>query len=236
MPAPLTDPDDIRRYSNALRLQSERRMKALTQQMVDGKMSLADWQQAMKKELRRGNLEQFVTGKGGNRGAIDRKEYLQLGPELKRQYRYLQRFADEIARRAENGMGLDFAIERANLYAKSTQASMWRSAVPVKLPQVPRDGSTACRTNCKCRIQFDYERDELGAVIAVLVYWLLRPAEHCIDCLELSRSWNPKRIPIEESMSSIEQAVGLLLMEVDDAAERREISEMWEIEESWAFH
>ena len=57
----------------------------------------------MKAELRRGNYEQFVVGKGGDRTQIDRREYLQLGPELKRQYAYLNRFAADIEQRAAEG-------------------------------------------------------------------------------------------------------------------------------------
>ncbi|MFA7386075.1 MAG: hypothetical protein WCZ87_00285 [Thiohalobacteraceae bacterium] len=240
MPGPLGDIDDIRRYSNALRLMSERRIEGLTRDLTDGKMTVAQWQEAMKAELRRGNHEQFVVGKGGVRSQINRREYLQLGPELKRQYRYLDRFAAQIQARAEAGKPITFAMERAKLYARSTQASMWRSAVPVKLPQAPRDGKTRCRTNCKCRLQFDYERGDAGQVIAVLVYWKLRPAEHCDDCIRLSREWNPKRFAVLEESASVAQSVGLLLMEADDLShdEAQVIREMWDIQErvAWALH
>lgn len=240
MPEPLRDLTDIRRYSNALRRMSEQRMEVLTRQLVDGQIDLVTWQEGMKAELRRANLEQFVVGKGGDRELLDRKEYLQLGPELKRQYRYLSRFAEQLARKAEEGNSLEFAVQRAKLYARSTQASMWRSAVPVKLPQVPRDGQTACRTNCKCRLDIQYERDpETGAVIAVLVYWKLNPAEHCRDCLDLSRAWNPKRFPLAgvKEVASLEQAVGLLLIEAPELWEHRHtLYEMWNVEERnvWA--
>lgn len=240
MPDPLRDPDDIRRYSNALRLMSERRIEALTRGLVDGTTPLAEWQEAMKAELRRANYEQFVVGKGGDRRLINRREYLQLGPELKRQYRYLDRFASQVQARADAGKPIAFAVERAKLYARSTQASMWRSAVPVKLPQVPRDGKTRCRTNCKCRLTYDYERGDEGQVTAVLVTWKLRPAEHCEDCLALSREWNPKRFPVALNESgSVAQSVGLLLMEADlGAAEEQTIWQMWDIEErdQWALH
>lgn len=230
MPGPLSDVDDIRRYSNALRLMSERRMEALTRDLINGKVKLADWQTQMKAELRRSNHEQFVVGKGGVRANINRREYLQLGPELKRQYRYLDRFAADIQAKAEAGQPIAFAVERAKLYARSTQASMWRSAVPVKLPQVPRDGQTECRTNCKCRLDFAYERGKEGQVTAVLVTWKLSPAEHCLSCIQLSREWNPKRFPLAEA-GSLEQSVGLLLLEAGElsAGERDIVREMWEI-------
>jgi len=241
VPEPLSDIDDIRRYSNALRLMSERRIEALTRELADGRLTVGAWQEQMKAELRRGNHEQFVVGKGGIRGNINRREYLQLGPELKRQYRYLDRFAAQIQARAEAGKPITFAVQRAKLYARSTQASMWRSAVPVKLPQVPRDGQTRCRTNCKCRLQFDYQRGEAGQITAVLVYWKLRPAEHCEDCIRLSREWNPKRIPVDlEEASGVAQGVGLLLMEADDLShdEAQTICDMWDIKERevWALH
>lgn len=213
MAAPLTDPDDIRRYSNALRLQAEQRMADVTQQLLDGEIDLATWQDTMKAELRRANLEQFVIGKGGDRALISGREYLQLGPELRRQYAYLSRFADRIASRAADGESLQFALARAKLYARSTQAMMWKSAIPVKLPQVPRDGKTQCGTNCKCRLEYEYERDDDGVIVAVLVTWKLRPAEHCDDCIKLSREWNPKRFPIQlDESAPIEQAVTLLIL------------------------
>lgn len=213
MPDPMTDSDDIRKYSNALRNASEKRMEALTQQLLDGDLALADWQEAMKAELRRANKEQFVTGKGGDPALIQPQEYLRLGPELKKQYAYLRRFADAIEQRAADGNSIQFALERAKLYARSTQAMMWKSAIPVKLPQVPRDGQTRCRTNCKCRLEYDYERDDNGAISAILVYWKLRPAEHCEDCIKLSREWNPKRFATDlEEASGMGQAVELLIL------------------------
>lgn len=240
MPGPLEDLDDIRRYSNSLRLQSERRIAALTDKLVSGEVNLAAWQSAMKDELRRANLEQFLTGKGVVRTGIQRTEYLRLGPELKRQYAYLNRFASDIQARSKAGQSLQFAVERAKLYARSTQASMWRGAVPVRLPQVPRDGKTRCRTNCKCRLEFDYERGEAGEITAVLVTWKLRPAEHCSDCIALSREWNPKRFPVRiDEVAPLEQAVGLLLMEADETlagGDASTLHAMWDIKERWQWH
>ena len=231
MPDPLTNPTDIRRYSNVLRRMSETRMAGLTQRLLDGDLDLAGWVADMKAELRRGNYEQFVVGKGGDRSRIDRREYLQLGPELRRQYAYLDRFAADIEARAAGGKSLQFALERAKLYARSTQAMMWKSAIPVKLPQVPRDGQTRCRTNCKCRLEYDYERGEEGAITAVLVWWKLNPAEHCADCLALARTWNPKRFPVDvDEAAPLDQAVDLLVLAEHWEADAPTLRAMWGIE------
>ena len=235
MPDPLRDLTDIRRFSNAWRLVTEKRVEALTDRLIAGEITLSEWQLQMKDELRHANHMQFVIGKGGMKEGIAPTEYLKLGTELSRQYRYLQRFADEIAERDDQGLGIEFARARAKLYAKSTQAVMWRSAVPVDLPQVPRDGRTACGTNCKCRLDFDYQRGEQGEVTAVEVYWKMRPAEHCMDCVELAREWSPLVIPTEGMQQAglargggMAQAVALLLTDLQLSSEDEgTLREMW---------
>lgn len=234
MPTPMTDPNDLRKFSNALRLESETRIRDITQDLIDQKISLMTWQERMKAELRRANKVQFVTGKGGDKSAIDRVDYLALGPELKRQYKYLSRFARQLSAQARQGKPLDYALSRATLYARSTQAMFWKTAVPVDLPQVPRDGKTRCRTNCKCRLDYDYVRDEDGAITEVLVYWRLSPAEHCEDCLGLAREWNPLRLAVDDDLqeSSLRQAVDLLLLtEPELRPVARDLYAMWDLNE-----
>ncbi len=216
MPDPMQNPNDRRRYANALRLASEKRIEAMTRQLADGTMSLQDWQLAMREELRRSALEQYVTGKGGDPANINQTDYLALGPELKSQYKYLSKFAAAIDKAAQDGKPLDFAVQRAKLYARSTQAVFWKSEIPVQLPQYPRDGSTACRSNCKCRLRTQREKDSDGNEVAVLVWWQLSPAEHCDDCLALARKWNPLRLELkgeDVQESDIAQGIELMLLE-----------------------
>lgn len=234
MPEPMSDPNDMRKYSNALRLVSERRIRALWDRLEGGEIQLAEWQEEMKAELRRANLQQFVTGNGGVREGIRRTDYLKLGPELKRQYAYLRRFAAVVEKTADEGRSIAGFRARATMYARSTQAMFWKAHVPVKLPQVPRDGKTRCKTHCKCRLRIQYERGEDGQIVAVLVWWKLSPAEHCNDCRKLARTWNPLRIEVEGlEESDIEQAVALMLAETPElAGAAREIYAMWNIEEA----
>lgn len=229
MPDPMKNADDRRRYANALRLASEQRMEALTQQLVDGQISLQDWQLAMREELRRSALEQFVTGKGGLATEVNTSDYLALGPELRRQYKYLARFARVIDAASQQGKPLTFAVERSKLYARSTQAIFWKSAIPVQLPQYPRDGQTVCRGNCKCRLRIQYEYDEDGRQVAVLVWWQLSPAEHCEDCLDLARSWNPLRLETGEDVQEADIAQGIALMLLESPELRPVTQEIYAI-------
>lgn len=238
MPDPMQNPNDRRRYANALRLASEKRIEDMTQQLANGTLSLQDWQIAMRDELRRSALEQYVTGKGGDPANINQTDYLALGPELKSQYKYLGNFAAAIDKASKDGKPLDFAVQRAKLYARSTQAIYWKSEIPVQLPQYPRDGSTACRGNCKCRLRTQREYDADGKAIAVLVWWQLSPAEHCEDCLALARSWNPLRLEItgeDVQESDIAQGIELMLMESPELRPvARELYEIYDIaHEDW---
>lgn len=216
MPDPLRNTDDQRRYANALRLASEKRMEALSQRLADGEITLQDWQLAMREELRRTALEQFVVGKGGAMPeTLNPADYLALGPALRQQYKYLARFATAIDAASQQGKSLQFVVQRSKLYARSSQAVFWQSAIPVTLPQYPRDGGTACKSNCKCRLRHQYENDADGNPVAVLVYWKLSAAEHCEDCLALARSWNPLRVPLSEGVqeSNLQQGIAIMLQE-----------------------
>jgi len=233
MPQPMTELNDMRKYANALRLQSEKRIEGISQRLLDGEIDLPQWQQLMKDELRRAHLEQFVVGKGGIRDGVKAGDYGKLGPELKKQYQYLNKFAATIAKQSEAGQPLTGIIARSKLYARSTQATFWHTAIPVQLPQYPRDGKTKCKSNCKCRLRFKYVRDA-GEVSAVLVWWQLAPAEHCKSCRDLAREWSPKRFEVNGTIkeSSIQQSVELLLMESPGLRKfSNHIHEMWGITE-----
>ena len=219
MPKPMDNLDDMRRYSNAVRLQAERRVDALSDSLLAGDMTLAEWEGAMIDEVSDQHIQQFITGRGGNvtRGDLIRFRAKVLNKEVRKQYEFLHQFAQVIEAKAADGQSLDFVRNRARLYMRSSQAQFWRTAVPVDLPQVPRDGQTVCNVNCKCRLKIEYVRDDAGKIIAVLVYWLLRPAEHCDDCKALARDWNPLRIEVDGAKESdMWQAVGLLLMDSQD--------------------
>ena len=125
---------------------------------------------------------------------------------------YTKAAARAIEAAAAQDKPLDFVVARSKLYAKSSQALFWKTSVPVDLPQTPRDGQTRCKTNCRCYLDIGYERDDDGAIVAVLVYWRLTPAEHCEDCLRLAREWNPLRLEVDGlSESGMAQAVNLLI-------------------------
>lgn len=242
MPKVMTDSDEMRRYSNALRMETESEIEKITQKLLNGQLKLGSWQRQMLRIIWRGNTAQYVTGRGGN---VGRLEFLKARVNIARkemvtQFKHLRRFAGTIKSANKQGKPLTFVMARSKMYARSTQAEFWRSAIAVELPQVPRDGNTQCLTNCQCRLKFDYVRDDNGKITAVLVWWNVRPAEHCPDCLKLQREWNPLRVETTGNVreSSIEQAIHIMLRNSEDLSGipletfnniSREIHEMWNI-------
>jgi len=83
---------------------------------------------------------------------------------------------------------------RSRMYMRSSREAFERAkarAVGVPpLPAYPGDGSTRCLTNCACQWEIIPEVQDDGAIV-YNCYWRLGPTEHCPDCIERSRQWNP---------------------------------------------
>lgn len=214
MPGPLKNFDDRRKYANAMREVYSQRARQLADDLASGEIDLITWHIEMRELVRDSHRVQFVIGKGIP-DEIEFGEYGRLGPVVRKQYEYLNRFAREIEDAQMQGKPTAFIQNRAVLYMRSSQQSFWHSAVPVQLPQVPRDGQTICRTNCKCRLDIQYVFNSGGEQTAVQIFWRLSPAEHCQDCLHLARTWNPLEFALgnEQVVPDIllrEQAVWLM--------------------------
>jgi hypothetical protein len=84
-----------------------------------------------------------------------------VGGFLKDQYRYLYKFGQDIAK---TGIAEGQALTRIGMYGDATEQAYWNAwranrkggegleGLPV-LRQSPRDGNTACGTNCRCNLR-----------------------------------------------------------------------------------
>jgi hypothetical protein len=157
-------------------------LRVLTGQLYAGTANLAEWQAAVAGELRDAHVAHAVFGRGG-RERMTSKAWGRVGGHLKDEYRWLGEFAQGIA---DGQVSLAQAQSRAAQYARATQQAYhrewayeqdrpaWAGLPP--LNQVPRDGRTQCRGNCKCNLVSTPQ----GLV------WEMSPAEHCDDCRALA--------------------------------------------------
>jgi hypothetical protein len=150
----------------------------LSQQLADGSITLGTWQEDMRAELRRVFALQIYSATGGDMPTAD--DWLKLGPMLKSQYMYLEDFAHQIA---DGTVSPDAIGSRAAQYAGSSQQAYWKQVTSeADLPAQPGDGTTQCHGNCACSW-----RDNNDGTWS----WVLGEADHCPDCKDRARDWNP---------------------------------------------
>lgn len=102
---------DIDRYNDTI---VKERIRATTQQMLDGKLALQDWQTRMARELKDAYVVNVQIGRGG-RNATQFSDYGRIGGRLQFEYRKLDEFAQQI-KAGEAGSAAQ-VMARANQYA-----------------------------------------------------------------------------------------------------------------------
>lgn len=158
----------------------------LAQRLIQGDISLGDWQRLMRADVKDSFISQYVLGHGG-RGSMTQADWGRLGAMIKEQYRYLDGFAAAIG----DGQLTEAQIAaRAQMYHGSSTQAFERGSVlsmgAPDLPAYPGDGSTQCLSNCRCH--WDVRKTVEGWD----AYWILDSgAENCPDCLERAATWTP---------------------------------------------
>lgn len=152
-------------------------LDGLTRQLYSGGITLEQWQIGVAAELKDAHLAQALYAIGGKNNATQ-ANYGRVGGTLADEYRYLANFAADIsAGRVSEAQ----ALARIRQYGNATQASYWREYKlvseiihwnlnpaehcgdcldlaggspykPNELSQVPGDGATQCRGNCRCTL------------------------------------------------------------------------------------
>jgi hypothetical protein len=157
--------------------------KAAANLEIDG----ATFRLQAREQIKREYMRAYMLGRGG-RNNMTSKDWGIVGQQLRQQYAYLDRFVADIGkgRYDENPNGIQ---NRLAMYMNSARQAYSRAELEVRgipaLPMMPGQGKTQCLTNCKCTLQMKKE----GKLWHI--FWKLGKAEHCPDCDNLSRLWNP---------------------------------------------
>ena len=165
--------------------QSMARIDDLTARMLNGTISLDDWHLAMRAEIKQTTIAEYLLGRGG-RNTMRPSDWGRIGAELRKQYRYLERFrtAIDLGQLSEKEVAA-----RARLYTAGANASYGRgqaAAWQVTLPAYPGDGSTQCKNYCRCSWVMAETETEVRAT------WRLGGSkEKCPDCRRRASTWAP---------------------------------------------
>jgi len=160
-------------------------VNSLADDLATGKINIQQWTLSMRQEIKTAYMVEYELGIGG-RNMMTFADFGSVGGQLSNQYRYLNNFAEEIAKGNLSPAQIQM---RSRMYIDSATQSFERArsasmGMP-QLPAYPGDGQTVCRSNCKCN--WKIEEVEFGWNC----YWKLGIAEHCDDCVTNSEIWNP---------------------------------------------
>ncbi len=107
-------------------------MRALSQQLRDGDISLADWQIGMMQQIKTGHLAAAAMQKGGWQ-QLSQSDFGRVGQIVRREYGFLRSFAEDIASGKQK---LDGSLTRRSaLYgqqARPTYLTFWESTANQK--------------------------------------------------------------------------------------------------------
>lgn len=169
----------------------------LAEQLFNGDISIGQWEEDMKGLIRGMHSSAAAIGKGGWDN-MTFQDWGRIGPEVRKQYRWLHNFAEYIAENKDS-LTLKAIQARARLYGEAAGHSniLMQAAGDIigQLPYLPRDGSTECMVRCKCHWSLAVQDVQDGMQI-VSATWKLSPAEHCATCLDRNGNTVVIQVPV----------------------------------------
>lgn len=160
---------------DSLKVENEK----LAQRLVDGKITVSQWEKEMRDNLRRVYTTQYLLGRGGINNMTQR-DWGIIGNNLRQSYSYLRGYSTDLNNGRYSDEQIRAIVARMNLYANSTglayQRGMSEAHEQITLPHYPRDGSTICLVSCACSLEWVKVNDGWN------IFWRLGPTEHCSTC------------------------------------------------------
>lgn len=179
--------DDLESFSNEI--------DELMRQLEQGEITLDQW-----RDLFAGLLASYVVAAfliGSGLADIAGEANTWLTNWLAVQLDYLNNFKDAIRANRETGSNWSPGFDaRARMYAASMIAPYWYGETfGLPLPAMPGDMSSECGVLDACGWEIDWLDREQGDADC---YWRLDVQrivrEHCQQCLERARQWNPLKV------------------------------------------
>lgn len=164
--------------------------RRLTQRLIAGDTEVAAWEEALARALVEYHLASYADGAGIAPNQLTSQERRVIAKYVQLQLDYLQGFGNDLEAGRYAGKPLG-AAARAAMYGGAANGSWWMGKTRgYVLPAYPGDGTTQCRTNCRCR----WEIVPLEGSGNANAYWRLGAAEHCQTCAVRAEDWSPLEI------------------------------------------
>lgn len=174
---------------------SEKSIASTTAELREAALNLppAEFGNLSKRLIKLEVIKQYTLGIGGKHG-LTQVDYGVMGGVIADQYRYFDKMMAEYE--AGNISQAEVA-RRIAMYVNSTREAFERANARARglplLERYPGDGSTKCKTNCKCRIEYHFKKNRWE------IYWVVNHGgESCGDCLDMEKEWSPLIIEVGE--------------------------------------
>jgi hypothetical protein len=182
----------------------------LADNLYGGRITLGMFEEDFRTRMRMYLNGSAMIGKGDIR--LNRSEIGKVGAQLKKQYRWLHGFTQDIYDRRET-ISIEAIKARAHLYADAgdkvateIQAGYFapnaRRKPTIILSWMPRDGSTVCLNRCGCQWVMEVMGENADAgTKTVQATWQVNPVkEHCEDCLPRNGHVEIVEVPVDENV------------------------------------
>lgn len=172
-------PIQIRKQIEATVERCGRKMRTTTEKLLSKEITLSEWTKEMKDQIKIQHTLSASVGRGG-RKQMSQSDWGKVGAELKKQYQFLDKFADDLKK---GRVSEARAKQRAALYSRSArtvyadalktankdagkvlsrrvvhasescaECLRWSSMGYIDAEKQPPIGSLICRSNCRCEI------------------------------------------------------------------------------------
>ena len=162
----------------------------LTMERAEGRLDGDTWEHAFMQALSQYHLAAYAHGAGMKLRNLGPEDHKLVQAVVDRQKKFLQGFDHAF----EDGRYEDretVAAHRAKMYADAVLGTWWMGNTRGwPLPAWPADGTTQCKTNCRCA----WDIQELEGEGNADAYWILGPTDHCQTCVQRAEEWSPVKI------------------------------------------
>lgn len=166
------------------------RTDRLVAQVVRGAITPAEFERKLAALLARTYTEQYMRGLGSTN--LTTAQRAEIAKRVAVQLEFLREFRRTIGQDRKRADHLAAYQRRARMYADGTQVAWWMGRTDgLNLPAFPKDGGTACLSNCGCYWEIDEVDSKRGHYDC---YWRLGDKEHCEDCMEREKQYSPFRV------------------------------------------
>lgn len=152
--------------------------------LAEGRWPISQYEAEMRRRLKDAHIAEYVLGRGGV-AQMTPSDYGKIGSTLKKQYKYLRRFLDDVEAGDETR---GEANNRARNFLGAARQSFSQGrgkAYGLSLPAHPGDGGTSCHGNCRCHWDIVETKAEWKA------YWRVSANKPCADCVARAIQWGP---------------------------------------------